>query len=300
MRDRREGAEAMTGTGLPSNWGRWGEQDQLGTLNLIDDAARARAVAEVRSGRIVSLARPVAPVAFSASVGPVGSAAVMPAAVLQTMNFGGTRPMAMTDTLVLNVHNAAMTHLDAVAHIPVDGMVYPGVPLDDAVSPRGVQHGSTDSFAGGVVTRGVLLDHAPNASLDADRRIGANDLDDALARSGATLLSGDAVAVRGGWDTHLPVNRPVPGLDITAVRWLDSHGVSVYLGDIGDSRPPSIPLPLHQVALARLGLPLVDAAALDDLADACRAEQRSTFLLVLAPPRITGTTGLPVNPIAIF
>ncbi len=291
----------MTDTVLPSNWGRWGERDRLGTLNLIDEAARARAVAEVRSGRFVSLARPVVPVAFSAGGGPVGSAAVMPTAVMQTMNFGGTHPLAMTDTLVLNVHNAAMTHVDAVAHIPVEGMVYPGVPLDEAVTPQGVQHGSTDSSAGGVLTRGVLLDLAPNGgSLDADRRIGATDLDDALERSGATLTSGDAVAVRGGWDTNLPMTQPVPGLDITAVQWLNTHGVSVYLGDIGDSRPPSFPLPLHQVALARLGLALVDAAALDDLAEACLAEHRSTFLLVLAPPRITGTTGLPVNPIAIF
>lgn len=295
------GTESMTDTELPSNWGRWGGRDQLGTLNLIDDSVRARAVAEVRSGRFVSLARPVDPVGFSAAGGPVGSTAVMPTAVMQTMNFGGTHPMAMTDTLVLNVHNAGMTHLDAVAHIPVDGMVYPGILLDDAVTARGVQHGSTDSFAGGILTRGVLLDLAPNGgSLDADQRIGAIDLDNALERSGATLISGDAVAVRGGWDTNLPANQPVPGLDITVVRWLDVHGVSVYIGDIGDSRPPSFPLPLHQVALARLGLPLVDAAALDNLADACRAEQRSTFQLVLAPPRITGTTGLPVNPIAIF
>ena len=73
--------------------------------------------------------------------------------------------------------------------------------------------------------------------------------------------------------------------------------VSVYLGDVGDPRPPTFTMPDHQVALARLGLPLVDAAALDNLATTCRAEHRCSFMLVLAPPPITG---LAVNPIAIL
>jgi hypothetical protein len=81
---------------------------------------------------------------------------------------------------------------------------------------------------------------------------------------------------------------------------LDEHGVSVYVGDIGDSRPPTFPLPLHQVALAQLGMPLVDAANLDELGNVCRTAGRSAFMLVLAPPRITGTTGLVVNPLAIL
>ena len=285
---------------LPTNWGRWGDDDQLGTLRLIDEAARARAATEVRSGRHVSLARTVTPVSFSAGLGPVGSPATMPAAVLQTVNFTGTRPLAMTDTLVVNIHNAALTHIDALAHMPVDGVVYPGIPLDEAVSPTGVQHGSAEPYGAGIITRGVLADLAPGGSLDADRRIGAADLDDALDRTGTTFQPGDALVVRGGWDTDVPLGQPVPGLDLGAVEWLDAHGVSVYVGDVGDARPPSFPLPLHQVALGRLGLPLVDAAELDELAGVCRSEQRWSFMLVLAPPRIAGTTGLPLNPMAIF
>ena len=291
----------MTESDLPTNRGRWGADDQLGTLHLIDTAAVLRAVAEVRTGRHVSLARRVEPVPFTAASGPVGAPARMPAAVLQTLGYAGTRPVAVTDTLVVNTHNAGLTHLDALAHIPVDGTVYPGVPLDDAVTPAGVRHGSADPFGTGVVTRGVLLDLAPDdVPLDAGHRVGATDLDDALQRAGVDLQPGDAVAVRAAWDTDRPMGEPVPGLDLTAVEWLHRHDVSVYLGDIGDPRPPAFPLPVHQVALARLGLPLVDAAALNDLAAACRDEQRWSFLLVLAPPPIAGTTGLLVNPIAIF
>jgi kynurenine formamidase len=296
----RRGVE-VTEPDLPSNWGRWGAEDQLGTLNLIDADARLRAAAEVRTGRHVSLARPVAPVPFTAAGGPVGKPTRMPAAVLQTIGFGGTDPFAMTDTLIVNTHNAALTHLDAVAHIPIDQQIYPGVPLDDAVTPLGVRHGSADNFAAGIITRGILLDLAPDdVPLKPEHRISSADLDRILDKSGVHLQLGDAIAVRAGWDVNRPMHEPVPGLDLSAIAWLHAHDVSVYIGDVGDPRPPTFPLPLHQVALARLGLPLVDAAALDDLATTCRAEQRCSFLLVLAPPPITGTTGLPVNPIAIF
>ncbi len=291
----------MTEPDLPSNWGRWGTDDQLGTLNLIGDDARLRAAAEVITGRHASLARPVVPVPFTAAGGPVGAPARMPAAVLQTVGFGGTDPVGMTDTLIVNTHNAALTHLDAVSHMPVDRQIYPGVPLDDAISPRGVRHGSADPFGPGIVTRGVLLDLAPDDQpVPSDHLIGSDELARVLDQTGVELQPGDAIALRANWDVNRPMNEPVPGLDLSAVAWLHSHDVSIYLGDVGDPRPPTFPMPLHQVALARLGLPLVDAAALDDLAEACRTEQRYTFMLVLAPPPITGTTGLAVNPIAIF
>lgn len=84
------------------------------------------------------------------------------------------------------------------------------------------------------------------------------------------------------------------------MHWLNEHGASIYIGDISDARPARFPMPMHQIALARLGLPLVDAADLEALAQHCEASNRWSFMLVLAPPRITGTTGLVVNPIAVF
>lgn len=289
----------MTETDHPSNWGRWGDDDQLGTLHLIDAAARKRAAAEVRSARHVSLARIVEPVPFSGGP-PIGGTATMPAAVMQTLNFTGVRPMAITDSLVINTHNAGLTHMDAVSHVPVQDKIYPGVPLGDAVTMGGVRHGSSDAFGAGILTRGVLLDLAPDGQLDAQHRVEAADLDHALQRAGTDLHGGDAVVVRGGWDTNQPLDQPVPGLGVGAVSWLHDHGVSVYLGDIGDARPWSPPLAVHQIALARLGMPLVDATSVDELADVCREETRHSFMLVLAPPRIRGATGLPVNPIAVF
>ncbi|MEZ0362356.1 cyclase family protein [Mycobacterium sp. pUA109] len=289
----------MANGGVPTNWGRWGDDDEMGTLHLIDAAARARAAAEVRSARHVSLARMVDPVPFAGG-GPVGVGTAMPAAVLQAMNFTGVPPMAMTDTLVINTHNAALTHLDAVSHVPLGDKVYPGVPLGAAVTAGGVRHGSSNVFGAGILTRGVLLDLAPGGRLGPECRVQGADLDEAVQRADTDVHSGDAVVVRGGWDLNRPMGQPVPGLSLDAVGWLHDHGVSLYLGDIGDARPWAPPLPVHQVALARLGMPLVDLTAVDELADVCRDEQRHSFMLVLAPPRISGATGLPVNPIAIF
>ncbi|MGP3749884.1 cyclase family protein [Streptomyces sp. IBSNAI001] len=291
----------MTENDLPLNWGRWGDSDEIGTLNLIDDAARSRAAAEVHDATSVSLARPTTPTPLTTGLGPVGSPATMPAPVMQVVNFNGARPIALTDSLLINTHNAGLTHFDALSHIPVGDQVYPGVPLQDAITPTGVLHGSADHAARGIVTRGILLDLAPDrGSLDAAHRVSRTDLDAALNRAGTSVYPGDAIVVRGGWDVNQPVTQPVPGLDLSAVNWLDEHGAALYIGDISDARPPSFPMPMHQVALARLGLPLVDAADLDDLADRCASLQRWSFMLVLAPPHITGTTGLAVNPIAIF
>ena len=288
-------------TDTPTNWGRWGAEDQLGTLNLIDAAATARAAAEVREGRHVSLARPVTPVPLTTGAGPLGSPATMPAGVMQAVNFNGFEPLAVTDTLVVNTHNATLTHLDAFVHIPVGGEVYPGVPVKDAMTTTGAVHGSADVYGAGIVTRAVLLDLAPGGgSLPAETSVGESELDAALERAGAELHPGDAVAVRAGWDPNQPIGHPVPGLDLSAARWMHRHGVSVYLGDVGDQRPPRFPMAVHQVVMARLGLPLVDAAVLDDLAEVCASLDRWSFMLVLAPPRITRTTGLLVNPLAIF
>ncbi|ROS75191.1 kynurenine formamidase [Curtobacterium sp. PhB130] len=286
---------------LPSNWGRWGDADQIGALNRIDDSARLRAAGEVRTGISVSLARETAPTPLTTGLGPVGSPGTVPAPVMQVVNFNGVKPMAITDSLLINTHNAGLTHVDALSHIPAGDEVYPGVKLPDAITPTGVRHGSADHLAAGVVTRAVLLDLAPGGGrLDATHRVNAADLDAALERAGTVLHPGDAVIVRGGWDVNQPMSQPAPGLDLTAVTWLDEHGAALYIGDISDPRPMSVPMPMHQVALARLGLPLVDAADLADLATQCEAVQRWSFMLVLAPPRITGTTGLAVNPIAIF
>lgn len=286
---------------LPSNWGRWGVDDELGTLNLITDSVRARAAEQVQTGRSVSLAMPVDPASMMS--GPFAPPTPASPPVQQAMLYTGTPPMAMAEVLVLAPHHAGLTHLDAVVHVPVDGHVYPGRPLNDAVTPGGISHGSTTAFADGVVTRGVLLDLRPEDRLPEAHPITGADLDAAERRSGVHVEPGDALVVRGGWSAARSTGEPSPGMTVDAINWMHDRDVAVYAGDVGDAHPPvdrRVAMPLHQVGLARLGMPLIDLADLEELALVCADLGRFTFLLSIAPMRLRGATGVPVNPLAIF
>ncbi|GLY47719.1 cyclase family protein [Lentzea sp. NBRC 102530] len=286
---------------FPSNWGRWGGTDQLGTVNLITAEARARGVAQVRTGQSVSLARktPTAPLMG----GPMAALHADTTGVQTIMSFTGAPPLAMAELMLVTTHHPEVTHLDALAHMVVDGQVYPGIAQAESSGPAGVTHGAADAFAGGIVTRGVLLDLAPAGALPDGHAVTAADLDAAAARAGVVVESGDALVVRAGWDRVADHGRPLPGMTSGAVRWMHDHEISLYAGDIGDASPPvrdDVPGALHRLGLLRLGLVLVDGAQCEELAAACSDQGRHTFLFVAAVPRILGTTGLPVNPLAVF
>jgi kynurenine formamidase len=289
-----------TDLGLPDNWGRWGADDELGTLNLITDEVRAQAAAEARTGRWVSLAQPITPNPMISS--PFAPTTVDVSPVQQMVSHTGVGVAA--DLIVVTNHHAKSTHIDALAHWSTDGEVYPGRPRDQVVTPGGVTFGSTSAFAAGIVTRGVLLDLAIDEPLPSGHAVTGRDFEDAEQRQGVEVRSGDALAVRFGRraDPLLP-GRPTPGISVDAVRWMHDRGVSLYTGDRGDAYPPldpSGPSPLHGVALGRLAMPLIDASALDELAALCAELRRYSFLLTVGPPRIHGLSGVAVNPIAVF
>jgi kynurenine formamidase len=289
---------------LPDNWGRWGEKDDRGTLNLITDEVRARAASEVHTGRSVSLALAIDPTPILS--GPFVPASTKESPVQQLM----VHPVhpaeaisANVDVMLVTNHHPRSTHIDALAHISSEGLVYPGRPLSESVTPAGVHQSSTTAFGEGIVTRGILLDLAGDGPLPEDRAVTADDLEAAERREGVRVESGDALVVRGGWGFTPDPDRPSLGISVDAVRWMHRRGVSLYAGDIGDALlplDPAVPFPLHTVAITAMGMPLIDAANVDDLAAVCAETGRYSFLLTVAPPRVNGATGLPVNPIAIF
>ncbi|MBW8091106.1 cyclase family protein [Streptomyces hygroscopicus subsp. hygroscopicus] len=293
--------ETDASQGLPSNWGRWGEDDERGTLNLITGEARARGAAEARTGRTVSLALPIRPTPVIS--GPFAPSAQDASPVQQMMVYVGSPAPATADVMLVTNHHPRSTHLDALGHTVRDGRVYPGRPVDEAVTPAGARHGSTAAYAAGIATRGILLDLAADGPLPSGHAVTSRDLEAAEERQGVRLESGDALVVRCGWPMTPVPGRPMPGMSLDAVRWMHRRGAALYAGDIGDAHPgldPACPLPLHGVALPLMGLPLIDAAEVDDLAAVCAELGRYAFLLIVAPPRIHGLTGVPVNPLAIF
>lgn len=289
---------------VPSNWGRWGDDDDMGTLNLITAEVRARAAGEVRTGRWASLARPITPTPLLS--GPFVPPSLEESPVQQLVVHPvdpGDSTLAHVDVLYVTNHHPRSTHLDAVAHISNSGMVYPGRSVAEAHGPAGVRIGSSAGFSEGIVTRGVLLDLAVGAPLPAGYAVTGADLERAEKQAGVRVESGDALVVRMNWEFGPDLRVEQPGISLDAIRWMHSRGVALYAGDVGDAFPaldPQLPSPLHSVALGRMGMPLIDAPNVEDLKTLCDELRRYSFMLVAAPPRVSNATGLPVNPVALF
>jgi kynurenine formamidase len=284
-----------------SNWGRWGQDDELGTLNYITPEVRRRAASEVREGRTVSLAREL-----SKHETPDN-----PRPIVHFMAYEAHHPHAALDFVGLIPHGLSVTHLDALGHCFFDDMVYNGRPATRVVSkPEGLQYASILAQREGIVTRGVLLDVAAARGvgwLAAGEYVTAEDLEAAADAAGG-VEPGDAVCVHLGLEAREAAEGPEDrslraGLDAGAVGWLHDRRVSLYTGDCIERMPyPSdrMPVPLHQIGLVAMGLVLLDSPRLAPLVACCRELGRSTFFFTVAPLLVPGGTGSPVNPLAVF
>ena len=298
MTTRAEVAEAVARW---SNAGRWGDEDELGTLNLITPQVRRRAAALVTEGVPVSLGSDVDTV--QRPLNP------RPAWHVMHLDEGGL-PYATGDSVHLDIHGVE-THLDALGHVYLDGLGYNGRRQDEVVTNDGLRANSIHAVREGIFTRGVLLDVAAARGvpwLAEDHVVTPADLDDAERHGGVRTEPGDAVVVHTGLerragDRHTSEITARAGLGLDAVGWLRERDVAVYAGDCVDRLPPTdpvLPLPLHQIGIAAVGLVLLDWPRLTDLLAAGERFRRSTFLLTAAPLRVPGGTGSPVNPIATF
>lgn len=293
-------AEAIEAFARCSNAGRWGADDELGTLNLITPETRRRAAGLVREGVSVSLGSDV----------DLVQRRLNPRPAWHVMHGERALPYAAHDSIHLEVHGVG-THLDAVGHVYLDGVGYNDRRQGAVVAGDGLRANSIHAMRDGIFTRGVLLDVAAGAGvpwLAPDRFVTPADLDAAEALAGVRVEAGDAVFVHTGLERRAAPGHPADlvaraGLDLDAVLWLHSRDVAVFAGDCVERLPISddvLPLPLHQIGIAAMGLALLDWPLLADLITACARYGRSDFLLTVAPLRIPGGTGSPVNPIATF
>jgi kynurenine formamidase len=291
-----------------SNWGRWGEDDERGTLNhLTPDRARA-AAALVTLGRTVSLSRD-----FPVSPGPEN-----PWPAQHHMVIAGDDPCipqvpgleVSTDYIGIAFHGMASSHLDALCHVFQGGRMYNGRPAAQ-VKSTGARANTVMTLKDGVAGRGVLLD-VPRALacdfIDPAHGITIEELEQTERAQGVRVGTGDMLLVRTGRDVRRQGtdDQKVAGLDPQVARWLHEREVAILGGDgVHDPIPSGAvaadwPMPVHMVGLVFMGLHLLDNLDLEALAAACAAEARWAFLLTLAPLRIQGGTGSPLNPIAMF
>lgn len=284
-----------------SNWGRWGKNDQLGTLNLITPAVRREAAKEVEDGISVSLARNLDEV----------ESVENPKPFQDVMHLAGNG-MFNTDTYTVTYHGFAFSHFDALAHVVYEGHLYNGYPESDITS-SGAKVLNAANYYNGIFTRGVLIDipwlrglpYLPTNAL-----ITAQDLNEWEARTGVHIRSGDAVVIRTGrWARRAAkgpwkIGNASAGLTPSAMVWLHKRDVAFMVSDAAHDALPSVvqgvSYPIHVLAIVAMGMPLADHCDLEALTKESLKLHRQTFLLTLAPIRVKGGTGSLVNPIATF
>ncbi|MGO9582924.1 MAG: cyclase family protein [Acidimicrobiales bacterium] len=293
------------------NWGLWGPDDTRGTLNYITPEHVRQAASLVRTGRSISLSLPVNKVAGPDNPHP----AIHYMATGHDNDIGSGSLRFATDFLGIQFHGDCHTHIDALCHIAYRGQLYNGRPAG-LVSTSGADALDITEYAQGVVGRGVLLD-IPRLRgvswLEPGTAVSRAELEAAEEAQGVRLGEGDLFVFRTGhhrrrcelgpWDNGYS-GEGKAGLHVDAMSLLHERHVAGFLPDGDGEAIPStvegIAYPIHPLQITAMGMLASDSLNLEDLADACEAEQRWEFMVVLAPLRIPGGTGSPFNPIAVM
>lgn len=301
-----------------SNWGRWGEDDRLGTLNLITPTVRAQAAATVVDGTVISLSRDMDP----AEPDPLERGTVLqrfmqthePEEIQASIGGDELPRLGAVREYVAMIPHGSSTHLDGLAHISWNGKNYNGFDASATTAMSGARHLSVHQASEGIISRGVLLD-IPGARgvdwLQPGDSVFPEDLAAAEERQGVTVAEGDVLLLYTGNFKRIAVEglHPElhhPGYNAACLPWLHERGVSLISSDtINDCNPcgfetPDLVIPVHAVALVAMGLWMVDNMNLDELAETCAQRDRYEFMFAMLPWRMVGVTSSPVNPVAIF
>ena len=324
-------AELQEASQQVCNWGRWGADDQLGTLNFLTPERVTRALAIPRKGQCLSLSIPID------AYGPQGAHGFRRNPIHLMIVDGGDHamnerlsgwggpteayvremwegPARFNDDYIMMPLQAA-TQWDALAHVYYNERLYNGYP-SDVVTSFGATRNSIDQVAaaGHLVARGVLLDvarHRGVPRLPEGASITPEELTMTAQAQGVEIKAGDVVLVRTGWwprflerrdgETWL---RTAPGLAWQCALWLHEHEIAAVAADnmaveTSTRAFPGVRLPLHMLTLRDMGMMLGEIWDLEALGGACAQDGSYEFLLVAQPLPFTGAVGSPVNPIAI-
>ncbi|MFJ8951694.1 cyclase family protein [Streptomyces sp. NPDC102381] len=294
-----------------NNWGRWGEADEIGTLNLVTDDVVREAATEVRTGRRVPLALPLKEDGVQSGLIP-GRINPFHTMVQINQEIFGPETVATSDDAVTMGLQAA-THWDALTHVSHSGKLYNGRPADTITAHHGAEFSGIDK-APYIVSRGVLLDVAAAKGLDrlpGDHAVTPEDLDEAAEFGQVTVRAGDIVLVRTGQiqaylagDKH-GYGYPSPGLSVRTPEWFHARDVAAVTNDTltFEIFPPEIEnlwLPVHALDLVEMGMLQGQNWNLESLSTACGEVRRYSFLLSAMPEPFKGGTGTPVAPVAVF
>jgi len=291
-----------------SNWGRWGEDDELGTLNELSADRIVAAARLVGSGDAVTLSHPWDTKKRIDNPHPADHHMTL----LPDVDIGSGTLRFAKDYVGVDYHNDTHTHIDALCHVALDGAFYNGKP-SDALTRTAAGVNTIEAVKDGLVGRGVLLD-VPRLRgipwLEPGEHVFREDLEAAEREQRVTVERGDILLVRTGharrlrelgpWDTA----NAKAGLHPTTCLFLAERRIAALgsdgNGDTAPSTTEGLAFPIHALTLNAMGLHLLDYLQFEDLVPACERAARWEFLFVAAPLRIVGGTGSPLNPIAIF
>jgi kynurenine formamidase len=293
-----------------NNWGRWGADDEIGTLNLIDAAAVRAAASLVRTGKRFPLAIPLSTEGpqlgyIKGRINPLRTMAA-----INTPLTGDPEQFCSSDDVVVMGMQAG-THWDSLAHVSYAGRMYNGFPLE-STTVDGASRAGIDKV-GTLVGRGVLLDLARahgSDRLPGGHPVTADDLDAAVDLARVQIRPGDIVLLRTGQIQHFKAGdrvayfAPNPGPSMQSVPWFHEHDIAAVATDsatfeVFPCERDDVLLPVHLLHLVEMGLTQGQNFDLEALAADCADDGVYEFFLDATPLQFTGGLGSPVNPVAI-
>jgi kynurenine formamidase len=295
-----------------SNWGRWGADDQLGTLNYITPEKRRDAAGLVHQGLAIGCGRQVDTVPSPMNNLPAHHHMVAAGDVAPPKGSG-----VAYDQISIFPHGQAQSHIDALCHISNDSRMYNDRSAS-LVTSQGAKVGGMEVASDGIVSRAVFLDIAAARNvpfIEPDRPVRPADLELALEQAGTGLGSGDILIYRTGRHERraalgpqcerLPDGRGhLPGLAPDCLVWIHDRKIALIGSDCAHDCLPSgfdeERIPIHVGTEVYMGLLLLHNLDLEALGATCRRLGRNDFLMAISPLRLIGGTASPVNPIAMF
>src|SRR6186713_2611065 len=281
-----------------SNWGRWGKDDQLGSVNLITAAKRKQALALAKTGVSVSLAHNPLTERAEDNSNPFE----------HTMLRGNNM-----DRYAVSYHGYAHSHIDALCHILYKDQTYNGYPRAEVNTEKGCTKLGIDNLKNGVITRGILIDipRLKNVPyLEPGTAIYVEDIEAWEKKAGVKVASGDAVLIRTGrWARREKlgpwnVAQSAAGVHASVAPWFKARGVAFAGSDAALDVTPSLVegnnLPVHTLFINAMGIHLLDNQDLEALSATAAKLNRWEFMLTIAPVPVTGGTGFPLNALATF
>ena len=311
----------LLGTNPPSNWGKWGPDDEVGSLNYLTTDQVLAGVREVVTGEVFTLQVPIgSPDAAADPVWPNRTSAVRTPTMDEGYFARGEAPEPggghhyADDKIEMFLQGS--TQYDALGHVWYDGTIYNGYDAETTIGS--LKKASVYPIGQrGVVGRGVLIDMARyrgKASLERAESFSHVDLLEAAAAQGVVVKPRDILVIRTGWlarfyqmpleDFYRDYHEPGLTYSPELVEWFQQMEIPNLVTDLMANEASLYPgtdieIPLHSALMRNLGVVFTETAWLDDLAAACAADRRWSFLYTAAPLKVVGASGAPVNPIVI-